>query len=96
VYPEALTIQPRASGTNRNVWSCLFHTAHTLSNTHHKNLIAKHSTMTTSTSNDSLLQQLGPDLELWSPSQNTHAKAQDVLANKIVLIYFSASWCPRK
>ena len=63
--------------------------------------IQKPSTIMSAASNnnndDALLTLLGKDLQLWSPSLQTHSKAADVIANnKIVLLYFSASWCPRE
>jgi len=78
-------------------------TVHTFWNSHQSNTTADTSdshnqqpATSTMPSNDALLTNLGSDLELWSPSLKTHSKPADVLADKIVMIYFSASWCPRK
>lgn len=45
-------------------------------------------------SNDEIIRQLGDETDLWCPSQNTSAKASEVIGDKVVVFYFSADWCP--
>jgi len=42
--------------------------------------------------NDSFLQLFGQTL-LWHPRSNAHVSPEDVLGDRTVLLYFSASWC---
>jgi len=44
--------------------------------------------------NSRIIDQFGSDTQLWHPSTATLAPASDVLANKVIVLYFSAHWCP--
>lgn len=50
------------------------------------------STMTAQ--NSRVIDQFGAETMLWHPSTATMASAEDVLSDKVVVLYFSAHWCP--
>ena len=43
-----------------------------------------------------LLRALGEETTLWSPSLDQMRPATEVLEDKVVLLFFGASWCPRE
>ncbi|GAX29317.1 hypothetical protein FisN_16Hh249 [Fistulifera solaris] len=43
--------------------------------------------------NQEIIDLLGKDTLLWSPSLEKHVAPIEILANKVVLFYFSAHWC---
>lgn len=53
--------------------------------------------MSDTATNENVLLQIGLDTELYcSQNGGSNATPKQVLANKVVLLYFSAHWCGRK